>query len=65
MVSFSQVEENMEIKFKKKHQGAGFLWPLLNLSCFMEARYEQLRKLWRRNGCCTKMLRMVFKRLSA
>ena len=24
MVSFSQVEENMEIKFKKKHQGTGF-----------------------------------------
>ena len=28
MVSLSQVEENMEIKFKKKHQGAAFIAPV-------------------------------------
>ena len=28
MVSLSQVEENMEIKFKKKHQGAAFMAPV-------------------------------------
>ena len=27
MVSLSQVEENMEIKFKKKYQGAAFMAP--------------------------------------
>ena len=28
MVSLSQVEENMENKFKKKHQGAAFMAPV-------------------------------------
>ena len=64
MVSLSQVEENMEIHFKKKHQGAAFhvlcrIYPAL----FMEVRHGQLLTKAmeeKRDGCYTKMLRMVF-----